>query len=120
MTALSDSVNPASRALPSTLSVYSVAKIAVGARQHSATASRVTASNGSRNHAAAAKSTANGTRQPRISSTSRTSWREAGRSISMPTISIEQNAFALENGWQNVPNHSGSVTPAIISTIIST
>ena len=93
--------------------------MAVGARQHNATASRVRASNGSSSQAAAANNTANGTRQPRISSTSRTSWREAGSSISMPTISIEQKAFALENGWQNVPSHSGRLTPAIISTIIS-
>ncbi len=61
----------------------------------------------------------NGRRQATTSASFRTSSRPVGRSISMPTISIEQNEFAFATGWSNVEMASGILTSASVSTTIS-
>ena len=107
MTAVTDSVNPASFALPSTRSVNSVENTAVGASDSITAVFRTDASNGRRNQQAAANSTPSGKRQPSTRSTLPTSLPVRGKSISMPTMNTEQNEFASATGCSRVGTNVG-------------
>lgn len=113
------SEKPASLALPSTLSVNSVEKMAIGANAQITITARIEAENGSRNHAINAKATLNGIRQAMTAMTSFTSCLDWGRSMSMPTISIDTSALAPLNGWVIEAIQSGIFTLATVNTIMS-